>query len=138
MDHINLSTLLEVPEIQSVIGLVEITRNGIKKYVIEQLATSLNLPLAELTKLLPISNRTLQRYSSDSILSKELSDHVLQIAKVFVKAVDVFEDEANAVSWLKQPNIALGGLTPMDLFDTYSGIDWVIGELMKIEQGIYA
>jgi putative toxin-antitoxin system antitoxin component (TIGR02293 family) len=60
------------------------------------------------------------------------------MAKVIVKAHQVFEDEATAIQWLKSPLKVLGGVSPIDLFDTSFGVQMVLDVLGRIEQGIYS
>lgn len=128
---------LDAPIIDS-FDLVRLTRKGIPRSAIDALAKSLHLSISELTKYLHISERTLQRYSPDKSLSTELSDHVLQIAKVYAKSLDVFEDPETTSSWLKQPNIALGNIAPIEYLDTSSGIEIVLDELTRIEYGVFS
>jgi putative toxin-antitoxin system antitoxin component (TIGR02293 family) len=36
-------------------------------------------------------------------------------------AIDVFEDQDAAISWMRQPNVVLGDVAPLDLMDTEPG-----------------
>ena len=38
---------------------------------------------------------------------------MLQVAKVYIRAVEVFEDEKRALEWLQAPIVALGGRMPI-------------------------
>lgn len=118
--------------------LVVLTRKGIPRSAIDALAKTLHLSISKLTKYLHVSERTLQRYSPDKSLSPELSDHILQIAKVYARSLDVFEDPETTSSWLKQPNIALGNIAPIEYLDTSSGIEIVLDELTRIEYGVFS
>ena len=138
MESNQLSNILGVSGSVTAMQLVEITRSGIPKSVIEKLISCLNISAKELSKYLPVSERTLHRYEPGKQLPKDVSDHVLQIAKLYAKTVDVFEDRENAVTWLKQPCVALGNFAPLELADTYSGLEIVIDELQRIEYGVMA
>lgn len=116
--------------------LVDITRNGLPKKSINALADCLRLTIPELAKYLHISERTLQRYAPEKHLSIALSDHLLQIAKVYTKSLEVFEDAEDASCWLKQCNVALGNIAPIELLDTSAGIEMVLEELIRIEYGV--
>jgi putative toxin-antitoxin system antitoxin component (TIGR02293 family) len=118
--------------------LIELTREGIPRSAIDALANSLKISIPDLTHYLHISERTLQRYSPDKHLSIELSDRLLQIAKVYSKSLDVFEDSEVAANWLKQPNIALGHIAPITYLDTSSGVEIVLDELTRIEYGVFS
>lgn len=118
--------------------LMELTRRGIPRATINALANSLHLSVADLTKYLHVSERTLQRYSPETKLSPELSDRVLQIAKVYARSLDVFKSPEITSQWLKQPNIALSNIAPLDYLDTSSGIEIVLDELTRIEYGVFS
>ncbi|MGK7952337.1 MAG: antitoxin Xre-like helix-turn-helix domain-containing protein [Xenococcaceae cyanobacterium] len=118
--------------------LMMLTRKGVPRAAIDALANSLHLSVADLTKYLHVSERTLQRYSPDKNLSTELSDRVLQIAKVYARSLDVFEDPETTSSWLKQPIVALGNIAPIEYLDTSSGVEIVLDELTRIEYGVFS
>jgi putative toxin-antitoxin system antitoxin component (TIGR02293 family) len=125
---------------QSPLDLIETIRQGLPKQALERLAKALRVKVLDLEHILPVSRRTLQRYEQQDLkcLPKELSDHMLQVAKVYVRAVEVFEDEKRALEWLQAPIVALGGRIPMSLLDTSTGVDLVLTELGRIEYGVFA
>ena len=125
---------------QSPLDLIETIRQGLPKQALERLAKALRVKVLDLEHILPVSRRTLQRYEQQDVkcLPKELSDHMLQVAKVYARAVEVFEDEQRALEWLQAPIVALGGRIPMSLLDTSTGVDVVLTELGRIEYGIFA
>jgi putative toxin-antitoxin system antitoxin component (TIGR02293 family) len=124
----------------SPLDLIETIRQGLPKQALERLAEALRVKVLDLENILPISKRTLQRYARQDVkfLPKELSDHMLQVAKVYARAVDVFEDEERALEWLQAPIVALGGRIPMSLLDTSAGVDLVLTELGRLEYGVFA
>lgn len=123
---------------ESPMELVEVTRKGLRKKAIESLAKALGISLSELSHHLPVSERTLQRYKATEHLDKDLSDHVVQIARAVSRSVEVFGDRGTAAQWLKQPSVALGNVPPLELFDTFTGIEMVLDELTRIEYGVVA
>ncbi|MGL5942230.1 MAG: type II RES/Xre toxin-antitoxin system antitoxin [Waterburya sp.] len=125
-------------EIKSPYDLMNLARQGLLKSAIDSLAQLLELSTKDLVQYLHISERTLQRYDEDKKLSPELSDHLIQLARVYARAVDVFGDRDQAVKWLKHPSQALGGITPISCLDNFSGIELVLDELGRIEYGVYA
>jgi putative toxin-antitoxin system antitoxin component (TIGR02293 family) len=62
----------------------------------------------------------------------------VRLAKVIERAVEVFEDERTAMGWLKSPNAALGGSSPLSLLDTELGSMAVMSTLGRIEHGVFA
>lgn len=117
---------------------IDIPRQGLMMSTLHAIADALDLAVTDMAEYLPVSSRTLQRYKPDQVLTKEISDRLLQIAKVYAIATDVFEDKENAVQWLKQKNIALGNIKPLELLDTHAGVEMVLQELGRIRYGVYA
>jgi putative toxin-antitoxin system antitoxin component (TIGR02293 family) len=115
---------------------VKAARKGIPKKSIDALAKKLDVPVSDLANYLHVSERTLQRYEPDKILSPDLSDHVLQITKIYTRCLEVFSDKRNATDWLKEPCIAFGNIAPVELLDTSTGIEMVFDELARIEYGV--
>lgn len=137
MNYNLVSEILGLPvHTETPLEMIEVVRRGMPRRVIDTLAKSLGISFTELTTHLHVSERTLHRYSFDKLLSPDLSDHVLQIAKVYAKCVEVFEDTEDATRWLKQPSIPLGNMAPLDLMDTSTGIEMVMDELSRMEYGV--
>jgi putative toxin-antitoxin system antitoxin component (TIGR02293 family) len=135
-----LAKTLGITSPKSPLDLIETIRQGLPTQALERLAKALRVKVLDLEHILPVSRRTLQRYEQQNVtcLPKELSDHLLQVAKVYARAVEVFEDEERALEWLQAPIVALGGRIPMSLLDTSTGVDLVLTELGRIEYGVFA
>ncbi|MEM6380904.1 MAG: antitoxin Xre/MbcA/ParS toxin-binding domain-containing protein, partial [Bacteroidota bacterium] len=125
-------------EVKTPFDLMALARQGLYRSALDSLGQLLELSTKDLVQYLHISERTLQRYDQHKKLSSELSDHLIQIAKVYARAVEVFEDHDRAVQWLKYPSQALGVVTPLSCLDNYSGIELVLDELGRLEYGVYA
>jgi putative toxin-antitoxin system antitoxin component (TIGR02293 family) len=54
------------------------------------------------------------------------------------RANEVFEEPEAALHWLKSPNSALSGATPLSLLDTDIGAESVLDTLGRIEHGVFA
>lgn len=132
-EALNIDRKIETP-----FDLMDLARQGLFRSAMDSLAQLLELSTKDLVQYLHISERTLQRYDEQKKLSPELSDHLIQLARVYARAVEVFEDKNKAVKWLKYPSHALGGITPLSCLDNFSGIELVLDELGRIEYGVYA
>ena len=80
----------------------------------------------------------LVRRKKEGYLNANESGKMVRLAQVVERAVEVFEDENAALSWLKSPNAALGGSSPLPLLDTALGSMAVSGTLGRIEHGMFA
>ncbi len=117
---------------------VEIVRRGITKKSLMRLAELSSLSLKQLSGLLPVSYRTLQRYNNDDLLDSAVSEHALLIAEVLSKASNIFETTESMQKWLHTPTVGLGHKTPLSLLDTSFGIRIVANELGRLEYGVYS
>lgn len=125
-------------KINSINDLIELGRHGIKKSAVRHLAASMSLTWRDMAGLLPITERTLQRYQTHKLLSQAVSEQALQLAEVVATGIDVFEDRDNFLSWLSMPSAALGDQKPIELLSSRFGIELVIDELGRIAHGIPA
>ncbi len=118
--------------------LIELCKSGVSKKALLSLASYLNISVHQLSSRLPVTERTIQRYSSATCFKKSVSEQILYIAKVAAKGVEVFGDKEKFLFWLKLPNKVLDNKAPFNLLDTKLGADMVLEELGRMEYGIFA
>ncbi len=123
---------------ESDLSLVERAREGISKKTLIKISEASGLSLKELTALLPVSLRTIQRYKDDDRLEPNISEKALLIAEVLGKGIDVFSSMEKLQHWLHTPSVALGNRTPVSLLDTSFGARMVTDLLGRIEHGVYS
>lgn len=124
-------------EPRSALDWVAAVRHGIGAGAVDALTSAVGLTQAELAAALGISPRTLVRRKKEGVLSSEESAKLLRLARVVVRAEEVFEDLTAGLDWLTSPNAALAGATPLSLLDTDIGAEAVFDTLGRIEQGVY-
>lgn len=71
-------------------------------------------------------------------LSPEESDRLVRLLRVMAKARETFQNAEKAERWLKGPNRALGGRTPLEALQTESGARLVENVLGRIAHGVYS
>jgi putative toxin-antitoxin system antitoxin component (TIGR02293 family) len=120
------------------LSLVERAREGISKKTLSNISETCGLSLKELSTLLPVSLRTIQRYKEDERLEPNISEKALIIAEVLGKGIDVFGSVEKLQHWIRTPSIALGNRTPISLLDTSFGARMVTDLLGRIEHGVYS
>jgi putative toxin-antitoxin system antitoxin component (TIGR02293 family) len=118
--------------------LIKLGKIGLTKASLLHLADYLGLTLSKMADLLPITERTIQRYSDDQHFSPSVSEHILQIAECAANGTRVFEDKGNFLAWLHHPNKALGQQTPMSLMSSRFGSEMVLDVLGRIEHGVFS
>jgi putative toxin-antitoxin system antitoxin component (TIGR02293 family) len=103
------------------------------------LYTEAAFSLSEWSKILHISERTMQRYETENkTFDPVQSEKIIQIAMLHKYGISVFGNSENFHTWLYAKNIALGGISPKDLLDSSFGIDLIKDELGRIEHGVLA
>lgn len=119
--------------------LAAIVREGLPPGAAERIAQFYGLSRQQVSQLMGISVRTLERHQKDKKpLSPVQSDRLLRYARIAARAEEVFEDALKARDWLKRPIAALGGEVPLNLLDTEAGVEQVDDILTRIEYGVYS
>ena len=124
--------------LESSFDLVNLAREGLPKISVNSLIEVLEISIEEAVTLLPVSRRTLERYEENQKLSLELSDRLIQIAKVYSRTLEVFGDRNFTLRWLKSPCKAFGDTIPMSYLNVSSGFEIVMDELGRIDYGVYS
>lgn len=123
---------------RSVLEWIALVRQGISAKAVESAVQVMGIGQAELSRALDIPERTLARRKKEGVLSRDESGKLVRLAQVIERAAEVFEDEHAALNWLKSPNAALGGTSPLSLLDTELGSVAVVNTLGRIEHGVFA
>jgi len=124
------------PEEWQIINLI---RQGFSIVSIAKVAEYCEISEAEIASLLATSERTISRRKKDNKpLNISEADRLFRLARIFARAVEIFEDIHKARVWLKESNRALAGATPLELLDTDMGTQKVDELLNRIEYGFYS
>jgi putative toxin-antitoxin system antitoxin component (TIGR02293 family) len=110
-------------------------RQGFPSAAVEELMQAASLTLAELARCLDLSPRSLQRRRRTGRLARYESDRLYRLARIVALAEHSLGDRNRAVCWLKRPNIALGGTSPIHILDTEPGARQVENLLGRIAFG---
>jgi len=109
---------------------------ALRVLALEALSKNLRATRAELLAALHVSDRTLLRWKKGAI-SSEATDRALRIARVAVRAEEVFGNRKQAVDWLHTANRSLAGRKPFDLIRTDAGAELVVDVLGRLEHGVF-
>ena len=116
--------------------LMELGDRGVTKDALLRLARYLDFTMSQMAEVLPVTERTIQRYSSKHRFNKVVSEHILKITEVAARGSEVFGSREKFLSWIKSPSPALGKRTPASLLGSGFGTEMVLDELGRIEHGI--
>lgn len=118
--------------------LMALTRKGLPRSTVDDVARAFGMSGKEFCRLLPVSWRTLQRYPPDHLLDSHLTDHLVRLVMVFAQVFDMFDAPEDAAEWLKTPIRALGNKQPIEFLDTSAGIEIVRTILLRIQHGVFS
>ena len=117
---------------------VAVIRQGIPAASIDSIAKTIRVTKTELAVALGIPERTLARRKKEGLLTSDESAKLIRLARVVERAEEVFEDMPATIDWMKSPNAALAGETPLSLLDTDIGAESVLDTLGRIAHGVFA
>ena len=120
------------------LGLARAIREGLPVAAFFDLQNQLGLTTAGLGAVLALPARTLQRRREEGRLSKEESDRLMRLRRVYDEARRLLGNGPAAAEWFKEPQIALAGSSPLELCDTEPGAREVERLLGRIEHGVFA
>lgn len=123
-------------DVRTQMDLINLSHRGVPKASLLHLAEYINSPISKMAALLPVTERTIQRYAPQKHFDRVVSEYILHIAEVVARGVEVFEDKDNFLSWLMQPSTPLGGQSPMNMLSSIFGTEMVLDELTRIEHGV--
>jgi putative toxin-antitoxin system antitoxin component (TIGR02293 family) len=119
--------------------LLRNVQRGLPYDVLGHLQKNTGLSAEKLLAWLQIAPRTLTRRKQRGHFLREESDRLLRAARVFGRALELFEgDAAGATDWLLSSQPALGGLAPIDAAETEIGSREVEDLIGRLEHGVYS
>ncbi len=122
-------------EVRSELEFVRLVEEGLPLATVDELKRLGGLTDTELARIIP--RRTLAHARKQRHLSPEQSDRVALAAGAFTLAHATFLDRKKANDWMRQPNGAIDGQTPLSLLRTGSGAELVGNALGRIAYGVY-
>jgi len=125
-------------KLESKMDLVELGSIGITKNAVSHLANYLSLSWKQIADLLPVTDRTLNRYTSNQHFNSAVSEQVIHIAEVLAKGTEVFQEKRKLLLWLNTSHKVFSGKTPFALLNSRFGTELVLEELGRIEFGVYS
>ena len=120
-------------------ALLKAVQRGIPYRAFERFQRNTSLSVDQLVDLINIPRRTLTRRKADGRFLSDESDRLLRVARLFGKALQLFEGDRDAtVEWLTTAQTALGGGVPLDLARTELGVREVERLVGRLEHGVFS
>lgn len=109
---------------------------GLATEILQTIQSRLGLSKLELSDLLMVSPRTIDRRKKEKVLPADESERSYRIARLTDLAAEVTGSMEKASEWFKKPNYALGNKKPIELIKTEPGARLVERTLNQIRHGI--
>ena len=123
--------------LQDPFQIVRRVEQGLRFEALERFQKNTRFSTSELADLVAIKLRTLHRRKEQGRLAPEESDRLLRVSRVFGKALELFEGDAEAARrWFHAPAKALGGGRPITLARTDLGSREVEVLIDRLEHGV--
>jgi putative toxin-antitoxin system antitoxin component (TIGR02293 family) len=114
-------------------------QKGLAYTAFERFQRNTGLGAAAIAELIQLPARTLARRKETGRLLPDESDRLMRVARVFGRALELFEGEPEAARhWLTSKQPLLGNLTPLDLSGTDLGAREVENLIGRLGHGIPA
>ena len=118
---------------------MRLIERGFAYETFEHLQRNTAIAVETLLGWLQLSTRTLARRKQHGRFEPEESDRLLRAARVFGRALELFDgDRDAALEWMFTPQPALGGEMPIDISRTDLGAREVENLAGRIEHGVYS
>jgi putative toxin-antitoxin system antitoxin component (TIGR02293 family) len=118
--------------------LIPLIKKGIPRKSLDNLLMVTGISPAEIAEIMHTSDRTLRRYKPSKLLNPEQSEKVIKLALLYSRGEEVFDSLEAFKTWMETAVIPLGNKQPKELLDTSIGIEILMDELGRIEQGLFA
>ena len=114
-------------------------RAGFSAAILKEASHFFDVPDARIQDIAQVPASTASRLQKKQArIDPAATERVYRMSTVTRMAIDVFEDQAAAIAWMRQPNAALGGVAPLELMDTEPGAVSVREVLNAIATGAAA
>ncbi len=118
-------------------SLATLVEGGLRYATLDRFRKHSALSLTAVASMIRVNDRTLARRKIKGRLQPEESDRLYRAARVFARALDLFEGDRDAArAWLTAPQRALAGKVPLDLATTDVGAREVENVIGRLEHGV--
>jgi putative toxin-antitoxin system antitoxin component (TIGR02293 family) len=110
----------------------------VRYHVLHDIASIYELDNRQKESLFGVPARTQARYKRDDhVLGPLVVDRLERFKRITQQAIDLFEDEQAAKTWLSTSKVGLNNQTPLEAMATDAGAKQVEQMLYRAEYGVY-
>lgn len=123
----------------TVLSIMNMIRVGVKFNQFDEVTKKIPFTLAEWSRYLHISERTMQRYQAENKTFEPLqSEKITQLTMLANYGEEVLGSSESFFKWVNSKNVGLGGAVPKTFLDNSFGIEYIKNELGRIAHGVLA
>jgi len=115
--------------------VVSRVKEGLPASAFDLLCQAFEVARERMCQIVQIPARTLARRT---VFKPEESERIVRLGRLFQRATEVLGSDAEARTWFRAPQSALGGVSPLDYADTEPGAREVEDLLGRLEHGVFA
>lgn len=115
---------------------IKTVKEGIKKSDLADIREELGLDYSVLSTILGVHERNLYIKKGDETFNKTISDKIMSIAELYSYGFEIFKSKEHFNRWMNTKSRSLG-VVPIELLDTYVGLEEVRNEIRRMEYGIF-
>lgn len=112
-------------------------REGLERGHFDKLKSFTGLDIEQLSSILSITPRTVQRKKKDEAFKPDISEKMLELAELYAFGIEVYGNKENFQKWIKSDLLSLGGRAPLSMLHSSFGRRTIKEELGRIQHGIF-
>jgi putative toxin-antitoxin system antitoxin component (TIGR02293 family) len=118
----------------------KLSMNSSSSVVLRKIIGISGLPITFLAeKVFEVTPKTLTKYRDHNTkFPALLMEHSLKFLEMYKTGLELFGNKDEFNSWLSKPSLGLGFEIPLNLMNTYRGVERIFEELKRIEYGATA
>lgn len=117
---------------------IDAIKSGISKEELEALKNQSGLDYDALAVVLNVAKATLHNKKGKNKFDRYISERIFLLADIYSFGYTVFGEREKFNRWMKTPNRALAGVTPLSLAETLYGIEEIKNLIGRIDYGVYS
>jgi putative toxin-antitoxin system antitoxin component (TIGR02293 family) len=131
-------TKVHAYDLHTDLGVASAIESGVSTKAVEDVIDS-GIVEPEVLYEFVVPRRTLaHRKAKNQRLTSEESDRLARVLRVYARSEDALGDSDRAFRWLRKPNRALEGKTPLELLSSEAGARAVEKVLGRLEHGVFS
>jgi putative toxin-antitoxin system antitoxin component (TIGR02293 family) len=124
--------------LRSVADLTDLVKRGLKKRSVYPVSKYLGISPRQMIQTLNVEDSPFEDLDDDDYLDSNVSERIIKLAEIISRGQEVFGEDKYFRSWMKDDLPALGSKKPIDYLGTFTGQEYILTILGRIEHGVFS